>query len=162
MYYGFDTSDEHAGIGALLVYGVYRSRDSKKFKITPDMWGLIERSVKSSAKRALDLNGFIEKLKPKLSCSTIRPQFMQTDWETVAMKVDHQTGEMIQIKDEGKRQFWVQLLETCDHAKVLQSLYKNTALMIALVRDRIERERPLEIKGIIKEEEIVEEIEWTS
>ena len=48
MFYGFDTSSEEAAIGALLVYGIYRSRDMKRFKITPDMWGVIERVVKAA------------------------------------------------------------------------------------------------------------------
>jgi len=159
MYYGFDTSDENAAIGALLVYGIYRSRDTKRFKITPDMWGMIERAVKSSAKRAMDLNDFIEKLKPKLHCSTIKPQFMKTDLNTITMHHNPETGEIIHIKDEGKREFWVRLLEECDHEKVLERLYQRTSLIIALIRDRLERERPLEIKGIIKEEEDIIDVE---
>lgn len=159
MYYGFDTSDENAAIGALLVYGIYRSRDTKRFKITPDMWGMIERAVKSSAKRAMDLNDFIEKLKPKLHCSTIKPQFMKTDLDTFTMYRDLGTGEVYHLQDEGKREFWVRLLEECDHEKVLERLYQRTSLIIALIRDRLERERPLEIKGIIKEEEDIIDVE---
>ena len=33
MYYGFDTSDENAAIGALLVYGIYRSRTQNDLKL---------------------------------------------------------------------------------------------------------------------------------
>ena len=156
MYYGFETSDEHTAIGALLVYGIYRSRDVKRFKVTPDMWGIIERAVKSCSKRAMDLNDFIEKLKPKLKCSTLKPKFMQTDLSTFAMYHDKETGEIIHIKDDGKREFWARLLEECDHKTVLERLYGRTSLIIALVRDRLERERPLEVKGIIKEEEIID------
>jgi len=159
MYYGFDTSDENAAIGALLVYGIYRSRDVKRFKVTPDMWGMIERAVKSSAKRAMDLNDFIEKLKPKLHCSTIKPQFMKTDLDTFTMYRDLDTGEIYHLQDEGKREFWVRLLEECDHEKVLERLYQRTSLIIALIRDRLERERPLEIKGIIKEKEGIIDVE---
>lgn len=152
MYYGFETSDENSAIGALLVYGIYRSRDVKRFKVTPDMWGIIERAVKSSAKRAMDLNDFIEKLKPKLHCSTLKPQYMKTDLDVFAM-YHTKTGEIIHIQDEGKREFWTRLLEECDHKKVLERLYGRTSLIIALVRDRLEREKPLEVKGIIKEDE---------
>jgi len=153
MYYGFETSDEHTAIGALLVYGIYRSRDVKRFKVSPDMWGIIERAVKSCSKRAMDLNDFIEKLKPKLKCSTLKPKFMQTDLNTLAMHHNPETGEIIHIKDDGKREFWTRLLEECDHKTVLERLYGRTSLIIALVRDRLERERPLEIKGILKEDE---------
>jgi len=156
MFYGFETSDENAAIGALLVYGIYRSRDVKRFKVTPDMWGIIERAVKSSAKRAMDLNDFIEKLKPKLSCSTIKPQYMKAH-EHINMWRNPNTGEIYQLKEEGKREFWVNLLEEADHETVLKRLYERTSLIIALVRDRLERERPLETAGALKFEEENEE-----
>lgn len=157
MYYGFNTGDENAALGALLVYGIYRSRDVKRFKVTPDMWGIIERAVKSTAKRALDLHDFIERLKPRLMCSTLKPKWMATDEEAllspVAMAVNRETGEIIQKQDKGRRQFWVEILEQIDHQAVLDILYKKTSWVIALVRDRLERERPLEVSGIIKEED---------
>lgn len=161
MYYGFETNDENAALGALLVYGIYRSRDVKRFKVTPDMWGIIERAVKSTAKRALDLHDFIERLKPRLMCSTLKPKWMATDEEAllspVAMAVNRETGEIIQKQDKGRRQFWVEILEQMDHQAVLDILYKKTSWVIALVRDRLERERPLEVSGIIKEDEEDEE-----
>jgi hypothetical protein len=153
MYYGFQTSDENAAIGALLVYGIYRSRDIRRFKVTPDMWGMIERAVKSSAKRAMDLTDFIEKLKDKLKCSTLKPQYMATDTNVVAMHVDPVTGEIVQVEDKGKREFWVDLLENADDKAILERLYAKTSLIIALVRDRLEREKALELKGIIKFDE---------
>jgi len=161
MYYGFETQDENAALGALVVYGIYRSRDVKRFKVTPDMWGIIERAVKSTAKRAIDLHEFIEKLKPRLSCSTLKPKWMATDEEAllspVAMAINRETGEIIQKQDKGRRQFWVEILERIDHQAVLDILYKKTSWVIALVRDRLERERPLEVSGIIKEDEGEEE-----
>jgi len=161
VYYGFETNDENAALGALLVYGIYRSRDIKRFKVTPDMWGIIERAVKSSAKRALDLHDFIEKLKPRLMCSTLKPKWMETDEEAllrpIAMVMNRETGEIIQKQDKGRRQFWVEILEQIDHQAVLDILYKKTSWVIALVRDRLERERPLEVSGIIIEDEGEEE-----
>jgi len=159
MFYGFDTSDENAAIGALLVYGIYRSRDQKRFKVSPDMWGQIERAVKSSAKRAMDCNDFIEKLKPKLHCSSIQPRWM---WdgdqmlEATVSAYNRETGEIIEIADRGRRKFWTRILEECDHKIVLERLYQRTALIIALVRDRLERERPLEVRGLINAEEEAE------
>lgn len=151
MYYGFETSDENAGLAALLVYGVYRSRDVKRFKITPDMWGIIERAVKSSAKRALDLTDFIEKLKPKLHCSSLHPSAMATGAQlnTVTMAINYETGELIEKQDKGRREFWVHILDTADHQAVLMQLYKRTSLIIALVRERLERERKLIEAGLI-------------
>ncbi len=153
MYYSFDTKDENAAIAALLVYGIYRSRDRKRFKITPDMWGIIERGARSSAKRALDLHDFIEKMKPKLSCSSLQPRWMDTDTHTLTMVQDLTDGSFVHIEDQGRKKFWVEILEEIDHRLVLDVLYKKTAWVIALVRDRLERERPFEVKGILKEDE---------
>lgn len=153
MYYGFDTGDENAAIGALLVYGVYRSRDVQRFKVTPDMWGVIERAVKSAAKRAGDLHDFIERLKPKLACSALKPKWMSTELHTVTQYVDPQTGEIIEKRDLGRRQFWVEILEEIEHGPVLEVLYQKTSWVIALVRDRLERERPLEASGFLKIED---------
>jgi hypothetical protein len=153
VYYGFDTKTEDAGIAALLVYGVYRSRDMKRFKITPDMWGIIERAAKSSAKRALDLHDFIEKLKPKLSCSSLKPRWMKTESKYLMTMVENADGSFSQIADQGRRKFWVEILEEIDHEPVLAILRDKTAWVIALVRDRLERERPLEVEGLVKDEE---------
>ena len=156
MNYGFDTKDEAAALGALLVYGVYRSRDIKRFKVSPDMWSIIERATKASATRARDLYDFIEKLKPRSSCATLHPKWMKTDAaEVVTWYRDPQTGELIAPGGQGdKRQFWVQELEQADHAPVLKILRYQTARVIALVRDRLEREKPIEAQLNAEEDHV--------
>lgn len=147
MYFNFDTNDENAAIAALLVYAIYRSRDVKRFKITPEMWSTIERGVKSVAKRAEDLGEFIEKLKPKLACSSIKPKWANTIPEgIITMKIDPETGELMQVTDLGRRQFLTDVLGTADHRKVLDILYNKAALVVLLVRDRLEREKPIEAR----------------
>lgn len=145
MIYGFQTQDEAAATAALLVYGVYRSRDVRRFKVTPDMWGRIDRAVKSAAKRSRDLPEFIEQLKPKLQCATLHPRWMTTgDIETVTMVMDPITGELIGRGDANRREFWVNIIDGAEAKPVLAALKRKTAYVIALVRDRLERERPLE------------------
>ena len=150
MFYNFATDNEHAGIAALLVYGIYRSRDVARFKVSPGMWGTIESAIKSSAKRSTDLNDFIERPKPRLSCASIQPRWMAMDETTITMNIDRGTGEVLEVPDSCRRQFWTSLLEATDNRAVLDILYRKTAWVIALVRDRLERERPLEAKGFIK------------
>lgn len=146
MYYNFDTEDQLMATGALLVYAVYRSRDSKRFKITPDMWGMIERAVKSVSKRAGDLGEFIEKLKPKLMCQTIQPRWAQTIPEDMISMRRMQDGTLAQVQDIGRRAFLTDVLQQVDHRQVLDILYKKTTIIVLLVRDRLERERPIESK----------------
>jgi len=145
VYYNFDTEDRTAATASLLVYAVYRSRDVERFKVSPDMWAMIERAVKSASKRAADLGDFIEKLKPKLHCSTIHPRWASTMPDgVVTMKLDRETGELMQVQDKGRRQFLTDVLKEVDHRAVLDFLYKKTALVVLLVRDRLEREKPIE------------------
>jgi len=145
VIYNFDTSDESAAIGAFLVYAVYRSRDMKRFKITPEMWNTIERAVKSVAKRAEDLPEFIEKLKPKLACASIKPKWAKTTPDGMVTMMKNPDGSLYSIgaADE-KRQFLTDVLESADHRAVMDVLYKKAAYVVLLVRDRLEREKPYE------------------
>jgi len=110
------------------------------------MWGILERGVKSVSKRAVDLGEFIEKLKPKLSCSTIQPRWAQTIPEGIITMKQLPDGSLAQMTDKGRRQFLTDVLQEVNHREVMDILYKKTALIILLVRDRIEREKSLEIK----------------
>ena len=147
MIYNFDTSDENAATGAFLVYAVYRSRDMKRFKITPGMWDTIERAVKSVAKRADDLPEFVEKLKPKLACASIKPKWAKTVPDGMVTMMKGSDGSLYEIGhdgEQGRRQFLTDVLESADHRAVLDVLYKKAAYVVLLVRDRLERERPYE------------------
>ena len=143
MIYNFDTSNEHAATAAFLVYAVYRSRDMKRFKVTPEMWNTIERAVKSVAKRAEDLGEFIEKLKPKLACASIKPKWAKTVPDGIVTMMQNERGELLEIGQE-KRQFMTDVLESADDRAVLDVLYRKAAYVVLLVRDRIEREKPYE------------------
>lgn len=145
MIYGFDTDDAAAAAGAVLVYAIYRSRDTRRYRGAPDMWGQIERFVKSSAKRARSLPEFVESLKPKVACDTIHPYAMRIGVTGEIPMVDTGTGEYIQpATPEGQREFLTQLFKNVDHRQVVDSLYRETAYIILLVRDRLEREKAVE------------------
>lgn len=147
MVHGFDTTDEHAATAALLVYAAWRSRDKRRFKITPDVWGQVERFVKSSAKRATTLAEFLERLKPRLLTATINPRYCASDWQSIVQMERLPDGTLVERAGTG-RAFLTRVLEQADHRAVLRKLYAETCLVILLVRDRIERERPHE--GIIE------------
>lgn len=143
MIYNFDTSNEDAATAAFLVYAVYRSRDMKRFKVTPGMWDTIERAVKSVAKRAEDMGEFIEKLKPKLACASIKPKWAKTVPDGMVTMMQGPGGELMEIGSD-KRQFMTDVLESADDRAVLDVLYRKAAYVVLLVRDRIEREKPYE------------------
>lgn len=153
MYYNFDTDDHTAATAALLVYAIYRSRDAKRFKVTPDMWGMIERAAKSASKRARDLGDFIEKLKPKLHCPTIHPRWAKTLPDGLISMKMMPDGTVAQVQDKGRRQFLTDVLQEVDPREVLDYLYRKTALVVLLVRDRLEREKPIEARFIENDNE---------
>src|SRR5690606_12549633 len=70
--YGFDTDELVDATGALVVYAVYRSRDMRRYKVTPDIWDQITRFVKAAATRSIDIPEFIARLSPRLSCGSIK------------------------------------------------------------------------------------------
>lgn len=142
--YGFDTHDRDVATAALLVYAVWRSRD-RRHKITPDVWGQNERFVKSAAKRAGSIPEFLERLKPKMSCATIHPKWMAVGMAGEIPMIVTDEGYRIQLGDDGeRREFLARVIEEADHEAVLRKLRNETAYVILLVRDRLERERPIE------------------
>ena len=148
MIYNFDTEDRDAATAALLLYAVYRSRDRARFKITPDLWAQIERFTKAAAKRARGIPDFIENLKPRLSCATIHPRSMEAGIHGLQAVTDA-AGHTAYIERGDAREFLTGILRECDEKTVLDRLYKNTGWVVLLVRDRLEREKPLESKAII-------------
>jgi hypothetical protein len=143
LIYGFDTDDTHAATAALLVYAIYRSRDARRYRITPDLWAQIERFVKSSAKRSRTLPAFIESLKPRLACGTIHPRWMEAGISGLLPHIDA-AGHIEYIESTNARQFLTGVIGDADARAVLSRLYKETAWVVLLVRDRLEREKPIE------------------
>jgi hypothetical protein len=145
MIFTFDTDDPSAATAALLVYAIYRSRDMRKFKVSPDMWSQIERFTKASAKRAKNIPAFLEALKPRMACGTIHPRWMETGIKGLLPVTDsHGFTNYMQMGDS--REFLTGVLNQCDQADVIRKLYRETAWVILLVRDRLEREKPIEGK----------------
>lgn len=143
MIYNFDTKQKHVAIAALLVYAVYRSRDQKRFKVSTEMWSQIERFSKGAAKRAKTLPEFIDKLMPRLCCSSISPKWMKIGQEGALLSL--QDGCFVDFGTNAEsREFFTSLLESEESADVLRTLYNETTFVILLVRDRLEREKPIE------------------
>ena len=148
MIYNFDSMDteegRNAATAALLVYAIYRSRNKTRFKITPEMWGQIERFTKASAKRARSIPDFIESMKPRMHCDTIHPKWVElgVTGRIVAMG----DGQYAEFPNQEKREFLTEVINHSDNKSVVDMLYKNTSWVIALVRDRLEREKPIESK----------------
>lgn len=156
MLYGFDTERSQDATAALMLYAIYRSRDTKRFKITPDMWSQIERFAKASAKRARGVADWIEAMKPRLSCGTISPRWMEAGikGDISLMARTNQAGhtEYVQYAAPEQREFLTRVLALCDERLVVDVLYRRTAWIVLLVRDRLEREKPIEKNTTIEDD----------
>lgn len=150
MLYNFDTNDVDRATAALCVYVLWRSR-SRRLKITPKIWGQVENWTKGSAKRAPNLAQFIEKLKPRLAVDTLNPRWMELGIKGLQPFVDS-AGNTSYIESANAREFMTIALKRCDEERCLELLYKETAMTVLYVRDRLEREKPIE-KQYIEENE---------
>lgn len=150
MVYNFDTSDSVAATAALITYAIYRSRDMKRFKVTPEMWGQIQRFIKSAAKRSKTIPQFIDQFSKKMSCDSINPK-----WVEVAIKgrLFQSGNEFISIQQPERRQFLTEVLNDVDHKQVIKLLSNETQYIVMLVRDRLETEKPLESSFGVNEDE---------
>jgi len=162
MLYGFDTDDENSATGSLLIYAIWRSRDLRRFRVTPDVWARVERFSKAAAKRARGLPDFIEALKPRLLCGTISPRWMEVgikgDISMLAVRNSSGGTEYIQhAADPEQREFLTAAIDRCDQQAVIREIYTRTAYCVLLVRDRLEREKPIEKHHHINVEEISDE-----
>lgn len=161
MIYGFDTDDEPAATAALLVYAIWRSRDRARLKISTDIWDRVERFTKDAAKRSRTLPSFIEALKPRLACGALKPKWMAVGMagEIPVVPVVGEDGRMLYAiqrarNDETEpREFLVTVLERAPERHVLGRLYKETAWVVLLVRDRLEREKPVDAVVSIDDDE---------
>lgn len=59
------------------------------------------------------------------------------------MMADPETGELWQMSGE-RREFLTRVIDEADDEAVLDVAYRQTAYVVLLVRDRIEREKPYE------------------
>lgn len=150
MLYGFDTDIQEEAIASLIIYSIYKSRDINKFKVTPDMWGVIERSVKSCATSSANLKSFIECLKIKLHCSTIKISTFSLNTPMDEIVIDIGEGHLIG-KTPTKDFRFLKLLDgsVVDVKNVLKCLKNYTTFLILLVRNRLEIDK---MKGVSDEE----------
>ncbi|MFU8927564.1 hypothetical protein [Acinetobacter puyangensis] len=151
MIYNFDTDDKSVATAALVVYATYRSRDRKRFKVTPEMWGQIQRFIKAAAKRSKNIPQFIDQFCKKMSCDSINPK-----WVEVAVKgrLFQSGSDYIDIPQPDKRQFLTEVLNDVEHKQVIRHLNNETQYIVMLVRDRLETEKPLESTFKIDDDDI--------
>ena len=123
MIFNFDTTEPESATAALIVYSIYRSRDKRRFKVTPEMWGQIERFTKASAKRATSIPLFIDSLMPRMSCPSINPKWMDIGLNG---KITQFGDHFMEFPNADQREFLTSVINESDHNAVLDKLYRET------------------------------------
>lgn len=82
-----------------------------------------------------------------MACETINPKWCDSGSEVMTAIQDELGNIIVSGNQDGeKRQFLTEILESGKDQEILYQLYKETARVIMLVRDRLEREKPIEAK----------------
>lgn len=79
-----------------------------------------------------------------MACESINPKWCDSGMSVMAAYEDEQ-GNIV-VSGEKGRQFLTEIIESGEDQEILYQLYKETARVIMLVRDRLEREKPIEAK----------------
>ena len=92
-----------------------------------------------------------------MACESINPKWCEVGSD-IMTAFQNEDGTIIMTGNDGKkREFLTEIIESGKDEEVLYQLYKETARVIMLVRDRLEREKPIETKlENIIEGEIIE------
>jgi hypothetical protein len=106
----------------------------------------VERFVKASAKRATTIPAFLEALKPRLCCATLSPRAMHVAMVGYPPFAQTTEGDWVPLAMGGERQFLTEVISRVNQKAVVDKCYRETAWIVLLVRDRLERERPNEAK----------------
>lgn len=92
-----------------------------------------------------------------MACESINPKWCEVGSDIMTAFQDEHGNIIMTGNDGKKREFLTEIIESGKDEEVLYQLYKETARVIMLVRDRLEREKPIETKlENIIEGEIVE------
>ncbi len=138
MIYGFNTDRQERATAAQVIYSVYKSRNTDRFKVSTKMWEQITNFSKLAAKKSTNLAEFIERLRKPMCCEVLMPRYCITDKKN-AVKI-LEDGSIFESGEDG-RQFLTALLERANETKVLTSVINETAFVIMLVRERLEVEK---------------------
>ncbi|MCK4499883.1 hypothetical protein KAU11_05255 [Candidatus Babeliales bacterium] len=138
MIYGFDTNIKERAIAAQVIYLVYKSRNTDRFRVSVKMWEQITNFSKLSAKKATNLSEFIERLRKPMCCDVLQPRHCITEKSKVLKRL--KDGSIFESGDDA-RQFLTSMLESSNEKKVISIIINETAFVIMLVRERLEAEK---------------------
>ena len=128
MIYGFNTDDKNHATAALIIYQIYRSRDTKKFPISVKMWTQIADAAKLAAATSHNLARFIELFKEPMRCGDVKP-------------LSKSLASAVGFDAESRHYLTEVLLNDCIDDDVLYVIENETAYIMMYVRERRETDK---------------------
>lgn len=81
-----------------------------------------------------------------MACETINPKWCESGIETMLATQNEDGSFIIHGGQDERREFLTEVIESGKDMLILHQIYKETARVVLLVRERLEREKPIEMK----------------
>lgn len=144
MQFGFDTENELRGKAALLLYAMYRSRDSASSLNGLDTWNRFAAYTKGAALKSTTTAEFCDQFCKMAKVPSIKPKYLKSNDGFVYMP----DGSIIQ--SDSVQDYKISIME--DNGLV-ELFGKESQLLVMLVRERIQREKLNMIENIDESED---------
>lgn len=144
MLYQFDTESLDHARAALLLYGLYKSRNANSPLNGLETWDRFQSFVRGACLKASTTAEFVQAFCKKAKIDSVKPRYLSTG-EPVVMP---DTGEL--IESDGIKDYRLEILAD----NTLLRLYNTESIyLIMLVRERIQRERLYQTLEVENDEE---------
>ncbi|MED0738976.1 hypothetical protein [Aneurinibacillus thermoaerophilus] len=81
-----------------------------------------------------------------MACETINPRWCTAVADEYSTLILNPDGSIEQYSRDEQRNFLTDIIETGQDEEIIKKLYSETGRVIMLVRERLEREKPIEAK----------------
>lgn len=132
MQFGFDTDDELRGKAALLLYAMYRSRDTSSALNGIETWNRFAAFTKGAALKSTTTAEFCDQFCKMAKVQSIKPKYLKSDGGMVFMP----DGSIVQ--SDNVKDYKIGIIED---NRLLKTFEKESQLLVMLVRERIQREQ---------------------
>lgn len=132
MYYNFDTQSLKHAQAALILYALYRSRNSNSPLNGVETWDRFATFVRGASLKGTTTPQFIQAFCQKAKIDSIKPKYLQTD-EPV---LNPATGEL--IRSDAFKNYQLRVM---DDNSLLPLFANDSIYLCLLVRERIQREK---------------------
>lgn len=134
MILDFDTESKEQAVAACIIYAIYRSRNTDRFKISTKMWGQIANFSKLAAKKSTNIAEFAERFMRSMCCESINAVGLDNE------KLMLEDGSIFEPSEES-RKFLTSLVKGVNEKSVISTIINETAFIIMLVRERLESDK---------------------